>query len=123
MAVPGLVWVKSSFCSFLSMAFSATVAAVRVGIRSHPSKPRSRLQPCAAGCPINAITLSPPTLGSGSGPGLERRMADHGEVEYATAMGNDYPAHEETYRNFITLVKVTMAVIVVIVLGMAYFLT
>jgi hypothetical protein len=50
-------------------------------------------------------------------------MADHGEVEYATAMGNDYPAHEETYRNFITLVKVTMAVIVVIVLGMAYFLT
>jgi Bacterial aa3 type cytochrome c oxidase subunit IV len=50
-------------------------------------------------------------------------MADHGEVEYATATGNDYPAHEETYRNFITLVKVTMAVVVVIVLGMAYFLT
>ena len=32
-------------------------------------------------------------------------MADHGEVEYATATGNDYAAHEQTYRNFITLVK------------------
>jgi hypothetical protein len=50
-------------------------------------------------------------------------MADHGEVEYATATGNDYPAHEQTYENFITLVKVTMAFVIVIVLGMAYFLT
>jgi hypothetical protein len=50
-------------------------------------------------------------------------MADHGEVEYATAAGNDYAAHEETYRNFITLVKVTMAVVIAIVVGMAYFLT
>jgi hypothetical protein len=50
-------------------------------------------------------------------------MADHGEVEYATATGNDYPAHEQTYNNFITLVKVTMAIVIVIVIGMAYFLT
>jgi Bacterial aa3 type cytochrome c oxidase subunit IV len=50
-------------------------------------------------------------------------MADHGEVEYATATGNDYPAHEQTYNNFITLVKVTMAAVIVIVVGMAYFLT
>ncbi len=50
-------------------------------------------------------------------------MSDHGEVEYARATGNDYPAHEETYRNFITLVKVTMAIVVIIVIGMAYFLT
>jgi hypothetical protein len=50
-------------------------------------------------------------------------MSDHGEVEYALATGNDYPAHEETYRNFITLVKVTMAIVVIIVIGMAYFLT
>jgi hypothetical protein len=28
-------------------------------------------------------------------------MADHGNVEYATATGNDYPAHENTYENFI----------------------
>jgi len=50
-------------------------------------------------------------------------MADHGEVEYALATGNDYPAHEETYHSFITLVKVSMAVVVIIVIGMAYFLT
>ena len=28
-------------------------------------------------------------------------MADHGPVEYATATGNDYPAHEKTYESFI----------------------
>jgi hypothetical protein len=50
-------------------------------------------------------------------------MADHGEVEYATATGNDYAAHEETYRNFITLVKRSLAVIVAILVLMAYFLT
>ena len=50
-------------------------------------------------------------------------MADHGEVEYATATGNDYPAHEQTYRNFITLVKVIMTVVATIVVLMAYFLT
>jgi hypothetical protein len=50
-------------------------------------------------------------------------MADHGEVEYATATGNDYAAHEQTYRNFITMVKVSMTNIVLIVVGMAYFLT
>jgi hypothetical protein len=49
-------------------------------------------------------------------------MADHGELEYATADGNDYPAHEQTYRSFITLVKVCLAAIVVIVILMAYFL-
>ena len=50
-------------------------------------------------------------------------MADHGEVEYATAEGNDYAAHEQTYRAFVTLVKVSIAVIAVIVILMAYFLT
>jgi Bacterial aa3 type cytochrome c oxidase subunit IV len=50
-------------------------------------------------------------------------MADHAEVEYATATGNDYLAHEQTYRNFITLVKVTVGTIVVILILMAYFLT
>ena len=49
-------------------------------------------------------------------------MADHGEVEYATADGNDYPAHERTYENFITLVKVIMTIVIIIVVGMAYFL-
>jgi hypothetical protein len=50
-------------------------------------------------------------------------MADHAEVQYATATGNDYPAHEQTYRNFITLVKTSLAIIVVILILMAYFLT
>jgi hypothetical protein len=50
-------------------------------------------------------------------------MADHGEVEYATAEGNDYPYHEQTYENFITLVKVVMVIVVTILVLMAYFLT
>jgi Bacterial aa3 type cytochrome c oxidase subunit IV len=49
-------------------------------------------------------------------------MADHGEVEYATATGNDLAAHEETYRNFITLVKVVMGIVVTIVILLAIFL-
>jgi hypothetical protein len=49
-------------------------------------------------------------------------MADHGEVEYATAEGNDYPAHEQTYESFLTLVKFVVITVVIIVVGMAYFL-
>jgi hypothetical protein len=50
-------------------------------------------------------------------------MADHGEVEYASATGNDYPAHEQMYRSFVTLVKTVIAVVVVILILMAIFLT
>jgi len=50
-------------------------------------------------------------------------MADHGELEYALAEGNDYAAHEQTYRGFVTLVKVGIAVVAAIVILMAYFLT
>ena len=50
-------------------------------------------------------------------------MADHAEIQYATATGNDYPAHKQTYRNFVTLVKVSLAIIVVILILMAFFLT
>jgi Bacterial aa3 type cytochrome c oxidase subunit IV len=71
-------------------------------------------------CPGQAITLSPPAPGAMSG---DDGMADHGEVEYATAEGNDYAAHEQTYENFIRLVKVVMAIVVAIVVLMAYFLT
>jgi hypothetical protein len=74
--------------------------------------------PCR--CPGRAITLSRPAPGAMFG---DDGMADHGEVEYATATGNDYPAHEQTYENFITLVKVVMAIVVTIVVLMAYFLT
>jgi hypothetical protein len=53
----------------------------------------------------------------------EMGMADHAEVQYASATGNDYPAHEQMYRSFVTLVKVSLAVIVVILILMAFFLT
>ena len=49
-------------------------------------------------------------------------MTDHGEIHYATATGNDYPAHEQTYRGFVTLVKVSIVTVAVIVILMAYFL-
>jgi hypothetical protein len=50
-------------------------------------------------------------------------MADHGEVQYATAEGNDYAEHEKTYRLFITLTKWTTGLIIVLLILMAYFLT
>ncbi|MBV8840026.1 MAG: aa3-type cytochrome c oxidase subunit IV [Alphaproteobacteria bacterium] len=50
-------------------------------------------------------------------------MADHGEADYATATGNDYAAHEQSYINFITLVKVVMGIVITIVVLMAIFLT
>ena len=50
-------------------------------------------------------------------------MAAHAEVQFANAMGNDYPAHEQMYRSFVTQVKVSLAVIVVILILMGYFLT
>ena len=50
-------------------------------------------------------------------------MAEHAELQYASATGNDLAAHEQTYRNFVTLVKTSLAVIVVILILMAFFLT
>ena len=32
-------------------------------------------------------------------------MAAHGAPEYSVAEGNDYPAHEQTYLGFLSLVK------------------
>ena len=49
-------------------------------------------------------------------------MADHSEVAYTTADGNDYKAHEETYEGFITLVKYGTITIAIILALMAYFL-
>jgi len=47
-------------------------------------------------------------------------MADHhGEVEYATATGNDYPAHEETYEAFIHLTYTCVVNIISVVIGLA----
>ena len=49
-------------------------------------------------------------------------MADHGELEYATADGNDYAAHEQMYLNFVKMVKVGVVTVAIIVILMAYFL-
>ena len=46
-------------------------------------------------------------------------MADHGQVEYATATGNDLPAHESTYKNFVLLAYVGCAHVASIVIGLA----
>ncbi|MGA7488596.1 MAG: aa3-type cytochrome c oxidase subunit IV [Xanthobacteraceae bacterium] len=46
-------------------------------------------------------------------------MADHGQVEYATAEGNDLPAHQAMYDRFVHLVVVGGAHVVTIVLGLA----
>jgi hypothetical protein len=49
-------------------------------------------------------------------------MDDLGQLQYATATGNDYPAHEQMYHTFLTLAKAGVAVIVAIVILMAIFL-
>jgi Bacterial aa3 type cytochrome c oxidase subunit IV len=50
-------------------------------------------------------------------------MAEHNEVAYTTADGNDYPAHEQTYEGFIMLVKYGTASVALILILMAIFLT
>ena len=49
-------------------------------------------------------------------------MADHSEVAYTTADGNDYVAHEATYEGFINLVKYGTAAVALILILMATFL-
>jgi hypothetical protein len=49
-------------------------------------------------------------------------MADHAEVEYATADGNDYAEHERTYEMFIALTKWGVIFLVILLILMAYFL-
>jgi hypothetical protein len=50
-------------------------------------------------------------------------MADHNEVAYTTADGNDYKAHEATYEGFIKLVKFGTSGVALILILMAIFLT
>ena len=49
-------------------------------------------------------------------------MADHSEVAYTTADGNDYKEHERTYLFFLQLVKWGIILTVAILILMAYFL-
>jgi len=50
-------------------------------------------------------------------------MAEHNEVPYTTADGNDYAAHEQTYEGFVMLVKYGSAAVVFVLAMMAIFLT
>jgi hypothetical protein len=50
-------------------------------------------------------------------------MAEHSEVAYTTADGNDYLAHEQTYEGFIKLVKYGTVAVAFILAMMAIFLT
>ena len=45
-------------------------------------------------------------------------MAGHGEVEYATAEGNDLPAHEASYANFVHFTYVGLLLVVNIMIGL-----
>jgi hypothetical protein len=46
-------------------------------------------------------------------------MADHGTVEYATAPGNDYPAHEASYERFIFFTFTGIIHVINILFGLA----
>jgi hypothetical protein len=46
-------------------------------------------------------------------------MADHGQVEYATATGNDLPAHESTYKTFVLLAYIGCCHLASVVIGLA----
>ena len=50
-------------------------------------------------------------------------MAEHNEIAYTTADGNDYPAHEQTYEGFIALVKYGSIGVIAIVALLGIFLT
>jgi len=50
-------------------------------------------------------------------------MADHNEVAYTTADGNDYVAHEQTYEGFIRLIKYGTGSAIIVLILMAIFLT
>jgi hypothetical protein len=67
---------------------------------------------------MRAIALNPQQYSA-----WRAAMDDHGQLEYATASGNDYPGHEQMYRTFVTLTRTAVAVIAVIVILMAIFLT
>ena len=46
-------------------------------------------------------------------------MAEHGTVEYATAAGNDYPAHEQSYERFVHFTFVGILTVINILFGLA----
>jgi hypothetical protein len=45
-------------------------------------------------------------------------MAEHGTVEYATAPGNDYPAHEQSYERFVQFTYVGILYVITILFAL-----
>jgi hypothetical protein len=45
-------------------------------------------------------------------------MAGHGEMEYAVAEGNDLPAHEASYANFVHFTYVGLVAVINITIGL-----
>lgn len=46
-------------------------------------------------------------------------MAGHGEVEYETAAGNDYPEHEATYESFLHFTAIGVLNVITVVVALA----
>jgi hypothetical protein len=69
-------------------------------------------------CPSATIALTPERLPFLSDP-ENRPMADHGTVEYATATGNDYAAHEQSYESFVHFALVGILYVVTVMFGLA----
>ena len=46
-------------------------------------------------------------------------MAEHGTVEYATATGNDYAAHEQSYESFVHFTLVGILYVMTVLFGLA----
>jgi Bacterial aa3 type cytochrome c oxidase subunit IV len=46
-------------------------------------------------------------------------MAEHADIEYATAKGNDYPTHEATYEDFVHIIAVSVTFIISVLIGLA----
>jgi hypothetical protein len=46
-------------------------------------------------------------------------MAEHGTVEYATATGNDLPAHQSSYQRFVHFTFVGILYVITILFGLA----
>jgi hypothetical protein len=62
----------------------------------------------------------PPAAGANTDKSeLEDFMADHGQVEYGTATGNDLAAHEESYDNFVHMVYIGCTHLASVVTGFA----
>jgi hypothetical protein len=98
----------------------ATFSVPARGPRSSPPPPTGGSGKWRTSLPYarNKDTLNPHRYCAWRGA-----MDDHGQLEYATAQGNDYVGHEQMYRTFVTLTRTAVVVIAVIVILMAIFLT